>query len=184
MLSRIRRPSPALVLAFIAVFLLGAGGATGASKLIDGKNLKKGSVSLSKLSKGAKRGITGPTGAQGIPGAKGEKGEKGDKGDAGTAATRLWGVVAVRDGLVRSSGVTRVVRYDGVESEGITDVEFSQDVSNCAVIASVGQSGNAPDRATGFIETRYTSPKIVRVETRSPNDVLRFLPFNIAAFCA
>jgi hypothetical protein len=72
-----RTPSPALVLALLAVFLLGGGVATGASKLIDGKNIKKGSIPYSALSKSAIKSL---------------------------AADELWAVVAADGSLVRHSG--------------------------------------------------------------------------------
>jgi hypothetical protein len=94
-----RLPSPATVLASIAVFAVLAGSATAASSLISGKEIKKGtitgkqiknkSLSIKELSKGAVkklRGATGPRGATGARGERGEKGETGARGPAGIVA--------------------------------------------------------------------------------------------------
>lgn len=94
-----RLPSPATVLASIAVFAVLAGSATAASSLISGKDIKKGtitgkqiknkSLSVKELSKAAVkklRGATGPRGATGARGERGEKGETGARGPAGIVA--------------------------------------------------------------------------------------------------
>ena len=94
-----RLPSPATVLASIAVFAVLAGSATAATSLISGKDIKKGSItgkqiknkslSIKELSKGAVkklRGATGPRGEIGPRGERGEKGETGARGPAGIVA--------------------------------------------------------------------------------------------------
>ncbi|HYG95827.1 MAG TPA: collagen-like protein [Solirubrobacterales bacterium] len=97
-----RLPSPATVLASIAVFAVLAGSATAATSLINGKDIKKGtitgkqvknkSLSIKELSKAAVkklRGATGPrgeAGARGATGARGERGETGARGPAGIVA--------------------------------------------------------------------------------------------------
>jgi hypothetical protein len=182
MSSRFRRPSPALVLATIAVFMLGAGGATAASKL-NGKNIKKGSVPLSALSKGAKKGLTGATGATGAQGVPGIQGAKGDKGDPGTPATRLWGVVSAGGSLVRNSGVQSVSHGDGAADQGIYDLVFTQSVANCAVLTSIGQPGTAVGTIAGFISHRLNSDNSVRVETADATNTPTNYPFHVAVFC-
>jgi hypothetical protein len=90
-----RLPSPATVLASIAVFALLAGSATAATSLISGKDIKKGSItgkqiknkslSIKELSKGAVKKLRGATGPRGATGARGERGEKGETGARGPA---------------------------------------------------------------------------------------------------
>jgi Collagen triple helix repeat (20 copies) len=103
-----RRPSPALLVAFVALFVaLGGGGALAASKLIvhtdniangavTNHKLAAGSVGLHKLnvhvrsalSKITGRGIIGQQGAQGAQGAQGPQGATGATGAIGaTGAT-------------------------------------------------------------------------------------------------
>lgn len=88
-----RLPSPATVLASIAVFAVLAGSATAATSLISGKDIKKGSItgkqvknkslSIKELSKGAVKKLRGATGPRGE---RGEKGETGARGPAGIVA--------------------------------------------------------------------------------------------------
>lgn len=89
------RPTPAMLVAIIAVVLATAGGAVAASQLIDGRQIKKGTISAGKLTKAAKkqlRGHRGPKGATGAQGEAGPVGPKGDKGDTGaTGATGAQG---------------------------------------------------------------------------------------------
>jgi hypothetical protein len=91
-----RLPSPATILASIAVFAVLAGSATAATSLISGKDIKKGSItgkqiknkslSIKELSKGAVKKLRGQTGPRGETGARGEKGETGVRGPAGIVA--------------------------------------------------------------------------------------------------
>ncbi len=93
---RRRLPRPATVLASIAVFAALAGTATAASSLIDGKEIKRGtitgkqiknkSLALNKLAPAAVKTLQGATGQRGPEGPRGEtgaKGEAGAKGDTG-----------------------------------------------------------------------------------------------------
>ena len=70
-------------------FALGAGATAGAaSQLIDGKDIKHGSIPLDALSARARagpRGHTGPRGATGQRGARGLQGQKGATGAKGAA---------------------------------------------------------------------------------------------------
>jgi hypothetical protein len=101
-----RRPSAALVVALLALFLGMAGVAPAAKKLVTGKDIKDGSITgadvknkslpLSKLAgrlpTGGPRGAAGPAGPtgpkgdiglQGEPGPPGEQGPGGDQGPQG-----------------------------------------------------------------------------------------------------
>jgi hypothetical protein len=84
-------PSPALVVACIAVVLAVTGSAFAAQSLINGADIKNGSISRSKLSRSAikslsgKRGPAGATGRDGFVGAQGPQGSTGPAGPAGPA---------------------------------------------------------------------------------------------------
>ena len=81
--------APALAVAIVAVVLALTGGAFAAGKLIDGSQIKNGSIAASKLTASAKKqlegeqGPKGAKGATGATGATGSQGPKGDKGDTG-----------------------------------------------------------------------------------------------------
>jgi hypothetical protein len=106
--SRRRLPRPATVLSAIAVFAALAGTATAANSLIDGKQIKRGtitgkqvknkSLALTKLSNGAVkqlRGKAGPKGAQGVAGPQGPTGAQGPAGPQGVAGAQgSAGIVA------------------------------------------------------------------------------------------
>jgi hypothetical protein len=92
-----KRPSPALVLACIAVFLAATGGAV-AGVQINGKQIKDGSITGKDIKndsltgtdiKGDTRGPEGPRGPQGPPGAQGPQGPAGGlaASSAGVAVT-------------------------------------------------------------------------------------------------
>jgi hypothetical protein len=83
-----RRPSPALVLSCIAVFLSGAGGAVAANQ-INGKQIKNGSITGKDIKndsltgtdiKGNIRGPEGPRGPRGPAGSAGSGGPLGSPG--------------------------------------------------------------------------------------------------------
>jgi hypothetical protein len=108
---KVRRPSPALLVAIIAVFVaLGGGGALAASKLIvhtddiangavTGRKLAAGAVGLKKLNtplraaiaKAGARGVVGqqgPTGPQGTQGPQGPPGPQGSTGATGATGAK------------------------------------------------------------------------------------------------
>ncbi|HEX5713703.1 MAG TPA: hypothetical protein VFX85_10355 [Solirubrobacterales bacterium] len=74
-------PSPALVIACLALFVALGGTGYAATQLSEGQ----GQASASKKAKQGPRGPKGPKGAKGAKGAPGEKGETGLPGQRGTA---------------------------------------------------------------------------------------------------
>jgi hypothetical protein len=107
---RLRRPSPALIVACLALFVALGGTGYAAMSLprnsVGAHQLRKGAVTGSKLSRSAikmlqhklgKRGPRGPQGAPGLPGAAGAPGAQGAAGAPG--ATK----VVARYGNVQSS---------------------------------------------------------------------------------
>ena len=84
------RPSPAMVIALIALFVaLGGTGYAAATGSIDSREIKNSSIQgtdvkdKSLTTKDFKGSVTGKTGANGATGAQGPQGGKGDKGDRG-----------------------------------------------------------------------------------------------------
>lgn len=81
-------PSPAMVVACIAVVLAMAGSAFAAQALITGADIKDGSVTRADLSTGtvnSLEGKRGPAGRRGFTGARGPQGDTGPQGTAGPA---------------------------------------------------------------------------------------------------
>src|SRR3954454_16589318 len=118
------RPSPALLLALIALFVA-LGGASYAAVTINGKSIKNGTITgkkiknrtltTKKLSTSAVKSLRGQTGArgtqgpQGLPGSSGAKGDKGDKGDPGPSAAFSAHREAISPPVLPASADTTVV---------------------------------------------------------------------------
>jgi Collagen triple helix repeat (20 copies) len=113
-----RRPSPAVVISLIALFVA-LGGTSFAAVTLVAKNsvgspqVVNGSLQTVDLSKKAKKalkgnrgakgpagaaGPAGPTGAAGAAGAAGAKGDKGDKGDSGAPGQDLTYATTLKPG--------------------------------------------------------------------------------------
>jgi len=90
-----RRPSTATVIATVALVFAMAGVAPAASRLINGKNIKKGTVtgvqikdhSVKKVDLAADALVAGPRGATGAPGPRGNDGAPGSDGQDGAPGT-------------------------------------------------------------------------------------------------
>jgi hypothetical protein len=127
------RPSPALLVAVLALVLATAGTSFGAdavsavAKKIKGKQIASNAITSAKVKNGSlllqdfksseRRKLKGAKGDTGAPGAAGAKGDKGDKGDPGPLLETLpsgktlrgyyaVGAPASGSGVVAVSGVT------------------------------------------------------------------------------
>lgn len=104
---RLRGPSPAFVLAVVALFLGLSGGAALGSGLISGKRIANHSIPEKKLTAAAVKslqGQQGPTGAQGPPGAVGAQGPVGAKGDTGPMGPQGPGAISINVGDAPQDG--------------------------------------------------------------------------------
>jgi hypothetical protein len=162
----VKRVSPVLVVACVALFAALAGGATAASvNLVTGAHIKNGSIGAVDLSRAAKsalrgqRGPAGPQGLQGAPGAqgqagpagqKGEKGDKGDKGDKGEDAPKPeYGVAAVS--VTRGATTSIWAKYStrlgspvGDTTGGVFRFTCTAAHEPCKVAASAAALSDAP----------------------------------------
>lgn len=134
-------PSPALIVAVVALFASLTGGAVAAS-LITGKNVKDGSLTgkdvkdRSLLAKDFKKGQVpkgavgkaGPVGPAGVPGAKGDAGAAGPAGAVGpagptasafvenqTAASFGIGIMKVLETTITTTVPSRLVAHASVD---------------------------------------------------------------------
>jgi hypothetical protein len=132
-----RKPSAALVVASAALVMSTIGTSIAATHYVitSPKQIKPGSIGLSALSKKARTSLRGERGKRGPAGPTGAAGATGATGAAGTPATKLWAQVAA-DGTINASspGVTARI---GV-SPGTYAVNFGQDITHCATIATQG----------------------------------------------
>ncbi len=97
-----RKPGTGTVLAMVAIVVATAGTATAASALINGHQIKKGSIPITALSRSARKalmgragavGATGPRGPQGAQGIQGIEGVQGVKGNTGSSGVSGYTVV-------------------------------------------------------------------------------------------
>jgi hypothetical protein len=129
-----RKPSAALVVASAALVMSTIGTSVAARHYVISSpgQIKPGSISLADLSKGARRALRGATGPAGLAG---QAGATGAPGAPGTPATKLWAQISANGAVnASSSGVTARI---GV-SPGTYAVNFGQDVTHCASIATQG----------------------------------------------
>lgn len=187
-----RRPSPALVVACLA--LAAALGGTGYAAIVlpansvGTKQLKNGSVVASKVkayslvATNFKPGQL-PAGSPGTKGADGLAGAAGPPGPKGDPATKLFATVKQKAGgggvdLGPSSGVQTLVRQGG--GSGIYNLKFNQDVSNCAVLAIPGGKSLVDGEATA----NTTGGSGVTVQTfNSDGSTADLDSFTVALLC-
>lgn len=114
-MKQFRKPSPAMVLAFCALFIALGGSAFAAKHFIDGSNIAKGSIPLNRLSKSvqsrlnsklrAGNGPQGSQGPQGGQGAKGAAGPQGPKGATGATGPQGPGFLATKWGIINRNTI-------------------------------------------------------------------------------
>jgi Collagen triple helix repeat (20 copies) len=121
-MPRLRLPSPALLLAFVALCLALSGTAMAAHALITGKDVKDGSITSADIQNGSltakdfkkaqipagakgDKGDTGAAGATGAPGATGAAGASGAAGAAGAAGRDGTSALPVDRGAVAVAGL-------------------------------------------------------------------------------
>lgn len=157
MLDKVKKnlKKPSVWIALTALFFALSGGAYATSQLIDGRNIKKGTIgeaqlnrrSRAKLNRRAQRGPPGPQGLQGPAGPAGAKGADGvDGNDGKTGATGSQGPqgLAGRDGAPGRDGKDG---EDGQDGQDGTDGTPGRDGLNPAT--PVKQDGDEGWRLVG-----------------------------------
>jgi hypothetical protein len=158
---RLRRPSSAMVVAMLALFIAAGGAnamadaAVSAKTLITGKQIKKGSIGVDRLSASARRKLRGTAGPAGPAGVAGVVGPAGPAGPAG-AAELQEDSVGGRE--LRSGAVGQDEIFDGgvhgaeVADRSLTSDDFSvaagRVVDNGSDLASGECSTNTVDAGT------------------------------------
>lgn len=119
-----------MLLAFVAVFMLGITSMATAGSLINGKKIKKGSIPYKALSKDAKKQL-----------AKSSKaGPQGPAGPAGPAAPSYWALINQDGSVARgSAGVTSTHSLNSTYWQ--YRVSFPRDISGCAYAGSTADPG-------------------------------------------
>jgi hypothetical protein len=110
-----RLPSPAMIVALLALCVALGGSAYAASK-INGNNIKNGTISGKKLknrtitAKKLSSRISSPRGRRGPRGYKGVRGAKGSKGDKGADGTALAYARVASDGTIDTARVKGIAQ--------------------------------------------------------------------------
>lgn len=175
------RLSPALVVAGAALLVaLGDTGWATVSQLVPRNSvgtaqlkrnavtslkIKNGQIRLADLHRTARR--PGPRGPAGPPGPAG-------------AVTRLWAVMNSSGSIARGAGTTSAGRL----AAGVYEVVFGQNVTNCAFVASVGDTGEGTGaNGAATVTRRAGNANAVRVETRTLANALADRGFHLIVVC-
>jgi hypothetical protein len=188
-----RRPSPALVVASLALLVALTGTSVAAVSQIPRNSvgtpqLKSNAVVSAKVKNRSLLAIdfkagqlpAGPAGPTGPAGAAGPAGPAGPAGSAGTV-TRLTAVVNASGSLARSQGTTSA----GHVGTGLYEVIFTQNVTACTYVASVGNptAGVPTPFGSASVVPRNGNANGVGVATIDPAGALADLPFHLIVVC-
>lgn len=201
---RLRKPSPAMLVAMVALFVALGGSSYAALALprnsVDTKQIKKSAVTTKKIKNkavtskkvknnsllvtdfkaSARAGLRGP---QGLPGTKGDK---GDQGAPGLAATKLWAKVSsATPSIVRTSGATGLEGPAAIGLTGVYRITFNQNVSNCLSVASIstGDGGQPPAGQIGTNNSAAFPNAIVVATYSAAGAAVSTQDFTVAVFC-
>jgi hypothetical protein len=211
-LPQLRRPrlTYANVASSVALFLAVSGGTAFAAATIGSSQIRNGAVTNGKIANSAVTGAKVRTGSitssdikngslrssdfasgqlpAGPAGPAGAAGAAGPAGAAG-AGSSMNGVVSPAGTLVYGTGVTAV----SVGGSGVYTVTFSENVSQCPVVATIGgyqlggNTASATDGGTVSLQpggnNTATAAQQVTFVTRSLAGVNVPLPFHFGVFC-
>jgi hypothetical protein len=198
-LRKFRHPSPAMIVACIAL-TVALGGGSYAATTLPKKNAAperlKANAATSNVQAAGPRGPRGPAGPRGFRGFRGFTGAKGPAGPAGPAgaagaagaagpkgdsATGMWAVVDQNGTLIRNKGVASALKI----ATGDYQVVFNQDVTGCSYQATVGGPGTTVEFGMAAVAQRINVAAAVEVKTfNSVGGGLADHSFHLAVFCA
>lgn len=197
---RVSKPSPALLVALLALFVALGGTSYAALKLpknsVGAKQLKRNSVTSPKVKAGSlllsdfnaseRTALQGPEGARGAQGLQGPEGARGPQGVAGTPATKLWAKVSsVTPSFVRSSGTTGLEGPVAIGLTGVYRIAFDRNVSGCVPVANISTAdGGQPPAGQIAANNSAANPNAVVVSTyNAAGTAVNTQDFTVAVFC-
>ena len=155
---RLRRPSPALVISLIALFVA-LGGTSYAAIKIGARNLKTGSVGTRAVKNATLSGRD--LRRAGLSGREINEGRLGSVPLA--EGVSHWAVIRAGDGAAtRSRGATSATRF----APGRYQVIFNRDVRGCAYLATLGNT-DATTPSTGQIAVSQLPSNVNGVQIRT-----------------
>jgi hypothetical protein len=163
-----RRPSPAMILALVALVVASAGSATAASVLItDSSQVERGSINSGDLANGrgvntadltarAKRALAPKPGPQGAEGERGAQGPAGARGDAGPPGQPGADGTARAFAYVNADGTLDEGNSKGINSasraqEGIYCFDLASTVRNAVATADVSSAATDSNLPFGTV---------------------------------
>lgn len=174
----IRRPSPAMAVASIALFSSLGGVSYGvATGSIDGREIKNGSITNKDFKNGTLRGNEAKR--DGFGGGAIKESTLGTVPLA--AGSENFAVVDPAGALSRGRNVAQSQKT----AVGRYTVTFNRDVRGCAYVATIGDEGTAATGSgTVSVASNPVNPNSVNVRTaRADNDQLRDRSFHLVVNC-
>jgi hypothetical protein len=175
-----RRPSPALVISTIALFVAigGVAGALPGKNSVDSGDIKNNQVRSKDLKDNNVKGVDVRESSLGIV-------PNADHANTADDETNvLWAVVSNPAGAADAT-LVRAGQDGTTVTEGVgVDVDFGRDVSDCSWNATRGLPGAGVETA-GFAQTGGSTgnPQAVDVRTRNPNGIITDGNFHLLVVC-
>jgi hypothetical protein len=163
-------PSPAILIAILALVAAVAGTAVAESGLNANTSASAKKTAKKALKKAKKANQT----------AKGAQASADDAQASADDATPLTAVVAADGSVARGTGVTSTNAKLG--GSGLYTVEFDRSLSDCVWVAQIG-NGNSTPTIYGEMSTWAESPNGIFVQTASSAGVLADRPFHLIVHC-
>ena len=186
----VRKPSAALLVALIALFVaLGGSGyaalalpknSVGTKQLkansVNSAKVKPGSLLLSDIKASQRAGVQG---SQGPAGPRGASGAPGAKGDPGVPATRLFAEISPggSPAVLHRRRVTRVIFVAAFLEYAVF---FDRDISTCAPL---GTTNGRSDTRIDVSHSSDPTALFVRTFSGAPGQQDLSIPFTVAVFC-
>jgi hypothetical protein len=156
-----RRPTPAMVIALVALFVAMGGTAVAARHYLINSTSQINPKVLKKLKGNAgKGGLPGLAGVPGVPGAPGKDGATGKEGVQGKEGPQgpgaMWAVVKPEGAPGTPAPISRQsggIAVTNGSTGGIYLVDFGKDVSRMMITATAAFSGDTGFRGTIISDT-------------------------------
>ncbi len=142
-----RRPSPALVISLIALFVSLGGTSFAAATLINGKQIKRHSIATNRLTKKAIKQLKGNRGPAGPAGPAGATGAAGPAGSALAYAH-------INAGGTLDTAHSKNVSASSLISPGVYCVTVAVAVSNVTATVDAGNSGGNAGVASAILASQ------------------------------
>ena len=175
--SRHKMPSPAILIAILALVAAVAGTAVAES----GPNANTSASAKKTAKKALKKANKAKTkAAEANQTAKGAQASADDAQASADDATPLTAVVAADGSVARGTGVTSTNAK--LLGSGLYTVEFDRSLSDCVWVAQIGNGDSTPT-IYGEMSTWAESPNGIFVQTASSAGVLADRPFHLIVHC-